>query len=454
VPLGCGEPKILELAKVDNPRPDILTYRLNVNQDTQRKASGYVAYWPFEEDVAVTAVKNHPDEAAARCPIDFTTLNGLPSPPLAHFARFDELREECDIHEGDASGNRFWFVARMADQLATFQNPSVFSNRAVVPDQPDPAYMWIPEMVDPPLHTKWRKLLGPLFAPGAVAAMEIKIRGLFNDLLDGVEGRGGCDIVQDVALKFPNTIFMELMGLPVADADQFQVWETKILHTQLEDPAGQTNAMNEVIGYFTVLIADRRANPREDILSTMLSWKIDDVPISDEDLLAFCLLLFMAGLDTVASQLAYSFLHLAQNPDDRERIVADPGLIPSAIEEFLRYYAFVTPGRKVIQDTEIAGQHIKVGDMVLLPLASANRDPAEFPDADKVLIDRTHNRHLAFGSGPHRCLGSHLARVELRVAMEEWHKRIPSYALTPDIPIIEHGGQIGLVNLPITWKTL
>jgi cytochrome P450 len=161
--------------------------------------------------------------------------------------------------------------------------------------------------------------------------------------------------------------------------------------------------------------------------------------------------MFMAGLDTVAMQLSYSMWHLAKHPDDRARILADPTLFEPALEEFLRYYAFVSPGRKVMADAEIAGCPVKKGDMLFLPIASANRDPHEFVDADKVIIDRKDNRHLAFGAGPHRCLGSHLARQELLIGLKAWHERIPNYRLDPDIAITEHGGQVGLDNLPLLW---
>lgn len=214
--------------------------------------------------------------------------------------------------------------------------------------------------------------------------------------------------------------------------------------------------MMAVMSYFTELIRDRREHPNgdgSDILSRALTWEINGARISDQDLLDFCLLMFMAGLDTVAAQLTFSWWHLANHDEDRKHIVADPSLIPSAIEEFLRYYAFVTPGRKVVQDTEIAGCPIKAGQMVYLPLVSANRDPREFDDADRVILEREGNRHIAFGAGPHRCLGSSLARQELRVAMEMWHERIPEYRVPDGVEIREHGGQIGIDNLPLVWDS-
>ncbi|HTK66331.1 MAG TPA: cytochrome P450 [Pseudonocardia sp.] len=369
---------------------------------------------------------------------------------LEHFDNFDRHREEADFWFGDAAGHEFWFLTRMADIRDALQQPDLFSSSSVVPADPDPAYLWIPEMLDPPLHTKWRHLLGSWFAPGAVDRLRPRIEQRFSEILDDVIERGECDLVKDVALRFPNTIFMEIMGLPVEEAERFQYWEEEILHSNY-NPERTIPAMIEVNAYFSDLITRRRKDPRDDLVSAAGQWEIDGEPVQDSDLLAMCLLLFMAGLDTVAAQFTYSIMHLARYPDDRRRLLAEPELWPSAIEEFLRYYAFVTPGRKVTRDVEFNGCPMKAGQMLFLPLSAATRDPAEFPDAEKVIIDRKANRHLAFGAGPHRCLGSHLARAELSIGLREWHRRIPHYRLRDDVPILEHGGQIGLDNLPIVW---
>jgi cytochrome P450 len=384
--------------------------------------------------------------------IQFTDLATADTPALEHFDNFDRFRAQAPLYAGDALGHEFWLATRMADIREAFQDPHTFSSSAVLMYEPDPSYKWIPEMLDPPVHTKWRQLLGGLFSPGAVAKLEPRVRGRFIEILDDVVEKGECEFVQDVALLFPNVIFMELMGLPVEDAPQFQIWETEILHLPPTEAERSLAAMGEVNRYFSELIAQRRRDPRNDIVSVALSWSIDGEAVSDEDLQALFLLLFMAGLDTVAMQLSYSFMHLASHDDDRQRLVADPSLIPGAIEEFVRYYSFVTPGRKIMHDTEVAGCPVKAGQMLWLPLVAANRDPAEFPDADKVIIDRVDNRHIGFGAGPHRCLGAHLARQELNIALQEWHKRIPNYRLKPGVEIREHGsGQIGLNNLSLIW---
>jgi cytochrome P450 len=206
--------------------------------------------------------------------------------------------------------------------------------------------------------------------------------------------------------------------------------------------------------YFKEMFDRRRAEPQDlevDILTYLLSAEVDGEPIPEENLLNMAVVLVLAGLDTTKSQLGYNFHYLATHPDDRRRIVDDPALIPSAIEELLRYHAFVPPARKLARDVEYEGCPMREGQMVLMPLWSATRDPRAFEDAGTVQLDRNPNRHIAFGAGPHRCAGAHLARRELLVAMEEWHKRIPDYHLDTDETIMEHGWQCGPDSLPLAW---
>jgi cytochrome P450 len=389
------------------------------------------------------------------CPVTHhTSLNRDWTPAGWHAANFDLQRELAPIHTGLANGHQFYMATRMDDIRRSFQTAEVFSNTAVTPGEPDPPYRWIPEMLDGKYHLYWRQMLGPLWSPPAIDKLRPRLLQRFTEVLDAVADKGECEFVNDVALLFPNVMFMDLMGLPRADAAQFQAWEVAILHGGVgpERDQQRMDAMMAVIGYFMGLIAERRKEPRDDMLSYVLAAKLDDGPIPEQDILDFCLLMFMAGLDTVANQLTYNFWHLATHDDDRRRIVDDPSMIPGAVEEFLRYYSFVTPSRKVLSDTEIAGCPVPAGHMVFLPLVAANRDPREFgPDANEVKIDRGVNRHIAFGAGPHRCLGSHLARAELYIAMEEWHKRIPNYRIAPGTEVLEHGGQYGIEQLHLVW---
>jgi cytochrome P450 len=288
-----------------------------------------------------------------------------------------------------------------------------------------------------------------------MADMEDKVRARAAEIIDRFAHQGRCDGKKDFAEPYPTSIFLELMGLPVGETPQFLDWENAILNTPAEEDPDRSiamKAMNEVMAYFSELIGRRRVDPRDDLVSAALSWEIDGAKIREEDLLSLCLLLFMAGLDTVTCQLAWSLYHRASVPEDRARIVADPSLIPGAVEEMLRAYTIVRPSRKVTRDIEFHGCPMKAGDMVFLPLSGACRDPEVFPGGDKVIIDRSPNNHIAFGAGPHRCVGSHLARRELRVALEEWHRRIPDYRIPDDAEIKEYGGgELGIVSLPLVW---
>jgi cytochrome P450 len=372
--------------------------------------------------------------------------------PMWFLNYVDRLRERHPFYWSD---DGWWVLTEMAGIREAMQRPDVFSNHLGGVVDPDPDYLWIPEMLDPPEHTRWRQLLAPVFSPARMTALEDKVRQRVAELIDGFAAAGHCDFKKDFAEPYPTTIFMELMGLPVSHSEQFMTWENAILNTPAElDPDRKlaTQAMHDVMGYFSDLIAQRRAAPRDDLVSIALTWTIDGEPVSEADLLSLCLLMFMAGLDTVTCQLGWAFWHLATHDEDRKRLVGDPAVIGSAVEEVLRVYTIVRPGRKVRRDIEFHGCPMKSGDVVFLPLNGACRDSKAFPDADRFVIDRAPNNHIAFGAGPHRCVGSHLARRELRIALEEWHARIPEYRIPAGSHIHEFGGsQLAIANLPLEW---
>jgi cytochrome P450 len=377
----------------------------------------------------------------------------LVEPVMAHTTKMDELREMFPAF-WNTNSTGFWVLTRMDEIRDALQTPGLFSSTSVIPTEPDPPYKWIPEMVDPPEHTKWRQFLSPMFTPAAINIMEAKVRHRCVELIEPLVAKGGCDFMNDFAWRYPTTVFMEMMGLPLEDIDQFLAWERDILHLPADEDPDRSKAyaaMVAVQGYFDELIKLRRQDPRDDLLSRSIHWTIDAKPIPHEDLLSFCLLMFMAGLDTVSIQLSFSWYHFANHPEDRARIVAEPELIPVAIEELLRFYSFVPTGRKVMQDTEFAGCPMKAGQMVHMYTPAACRDPRAFDNADRFIIDRELNAHIAFGAGPHRCLGSHLARRELKIAIEEWHKRIPNYRVDPSVPVMEHGAMIGIDALSLLW---
>ncbi|MGW2048898.1 cytochrome P450 [Streptomyces sp. NPDC001858] len=379
--------------------------------------------------------------------------NRLGGPVLSHQERWDEI---AGTHSGFRStvARGYWVVTDGPEVQQALQDWRTFSNKSVTVLEPDPKFLWIPEMLDPPVHAVWRRLLGRYFSPGAVAAREPEVRQVAADMIDALRERDGADVLDEFARRFPTLIFMRLMGLPEEDLPTFLAWTHELLHLPHgEDPDGgrQLSAMRAVSAYFEEQIALRRKAPRDDLLSHAMNWTIDGEPIGDRDMHAFCVLLFQAGFDTVPISIGWALYHFATHPEQRKEILANPSLIATAVEETLRVYSFVVPARKATQDVEIGGCPVKAGEMVMLPLAVTNRDPARYDNPSEVDLHRKATNHIAFGSGPHRCLGSHLARLELNVAVEEWHRRIPDYRIAPGQELRAHGNMYGITSLRLEW---
>jgi cytochrome P450 len=397
-------------------------------------------------------------QVGATCPVMRIDMNTPESPALTHFRLLDGCQDDAGpLFRNTESGFEYWVFTDNSVILDGLQHPELWSSSVIVPTDPEPPYKWIPIMIDPPDHAKWRQVLAEYFSPGRVKGLRDAQRKLAAELVDKLIDAGGCDFVKSFSRVFPSTVFLTIMGMPVEDLEQFLVWEDMILHqsgTGEEANAKRLEGMTHVMGYFSGLINERRENrdpDADDIVSKAIDWTIDGEPINDLELLNCLLLLFMAGLDTVSNQLSYAMLHLATHPADQARLVADPELIPKAVEEILRVYPIVQTARKATQDMDFHGCPVKAGDMASFSLAFAGRDESAYPDARTVDLDRGVTRHLSFGGGPHRCLGSHLARQEMVVVLEEWHKRIPNYELAGEA--IEHGGQVfGVDALPLSWS--
>lgn len=393
---------------------------------------------------------------AAGCPVEEYATAGPRREPLAYFQRLDELRGRSRPYFWTETAQGYYVFLDHDVIVDGLQHPEIFSSSVIVPEVPDPPYKWIPIMLDPPEHGKWRHLLAGFFSPRTVARMADDQRAFAASLIDEIIARGSCDYVADFAHTFPTTIFLRILGAPTDMLPTFMGWEERILRRSEDaSPDDAMHAMVQVMQYFGGLIAERReagGTDGTDIISAALTWEIDGEHVTDDDLLSCLLLLFMAGLDTVAAQLSYGMHHLATHPEDRERLAADPSLLDPVVEEVLRAFPIVQTARKVTTDTEFHGCPVRAGDMVVFPIGSANRDEQAFADATAFQLDRGPSRHIAFGAGPHRCLGSHLARQEMAIALEEWHRRIPAYRLDPDRPALEHGGGVyGLDSLPLVW---
>jgi cytochrome P450 len=336
------------------------------------------------------------------------------------------------------------------------KHPELFSSRRAFDAAGSPLPM-VPIAFDPPQHTRYRRVLQPFFSPRETASWRPMVRGLAAELIDGFVGRGECDLVAELAVPLPAHVFLTLFGLPLQDRDRLIAWKEALLNFDFQGgesvPERTARLGAELYEYLVDHIAERRRRGgTEDLLGQLLA-DTDDERLSDDEILGLSFLFVLAGLETVTSALSTAFAVLAAQPALRRQIAADPAVIPGAVEELLRFDGpVVFIPRVAIQDVELAGQTIPAGSYVMVTLAVASRDPAEHADPDTIDFQRQ-ERHLAFGVGPHRCLGSHLARMEMRVTLEEWHRRIPEYELAPGVtPRVRWpAGVVGIDSLPLVW---
>ena len=329
------------------------------------------------------------------------------------------------------------------------------SRRVIVRDiRPEITATAPPITSDPPEHKPAKQLLLPPFTPDAMKKLEPRVRAICNELIDQFIGEGKCDAAARYTKHVPVRAIAHMLGIAEKDGDLFIKWIHGILELGIKDDAALMGAVREMTEYFTGHLEQRKTKPTDDLISALMKARDKNgQPLSDNHVLGSLRLLLIAGIDTTWSAIGASLWHLAKTPADRERLVAEPDLIPTAVEELLRAYSPVTMAREVMKETVISGCPVKPGNMVLLSFPAANRDPAMFPDADKVVLDRKENRHAAFGLGIHRCVGSNLARMEMTVALEEWLKRIPDFRLDPAGQVTWSEGTVrGPRQLPLLFK--
>jgi hypothetical protein len=328
------------------------------------------------------------------------------------------------------------------------------SRRIIVRDiRPEQVAKAPPITSDPPEHKPAKQVLLPPFTPDAMKRLEPRVRAICNELIDEFIADGKCDAAARYTKHVPVRAIAHMLGIPERDGDLFVKWIHQILELGIKDESMLVQAVQEMSAYFAGHIEHRKAHPTDDLISTLMKARDKGgQPLEDSQVMGSLRLLLIAGIDTTWSAIGSSLWHLANTPADRDRLIAEPELMPSAIEEFLRAYSPVTMAREVMKETTISGCPVKPGNMVLLSFPAANRDPAMFPDADKVVIDRKENRHAAFGLGIHRCVGSNLARMEMTVAIEEWLKRIPNFRLDPAGKVMWSEGTVrGPRQLPVLF---
>jgi cytochrome P450 len=391
-------------------------------------------------------------DTTTEAPAEGNPMSGMDPEMAAHPQPVYQAMREMPVMPIEGMGVLLSGKAVIDEAL---RHPEIYSSCMDAVDLKNKRPM-IPLQIDPPDQKKYRKLLDPLFAPRKMALMEEEVAVLVNELIDRFIERGEVDFSKEFSVPFPSQVFLTLLGLPLDEVERFLVMKDGIIRPDhvTGAPYGsktmldyQQKTADSVYNYFEEILDQREKEPKDDLLSHFLSAEVEGNKLTREDILDICFLFLIAGLDTVSATLDCMFSFLAQNPEHRQQLVDDPTVIPSAIEEMLRWETPVMGvARASVADTELGGCPIKKGDMVMIMLGSANTDESEFPDGDVVRFDREVNRHIAFGGGIHRCLGSHLARMELRVALREWHKRIPEYSVvdghelvyTPSIRSIEH----------------
>jgi cytochrome P450 len=386
------------------------------------------------------------------------TVNGTMNINDLPFAqdRSRAWRELREAGEAVSSGEEIVLTSAAAVEFAA-KKPEIFSSARAFDRLGSPVPL-IPIAIDPPDHTRFRRMLDPFFSPRKMAEREPELRRQAGELIDAIVANGDqCDIVPDLATPFPSQVFLTLFGLPMADRDRLVQWKDAIL--QFTDPSS-AEATPEVMAhalelftYLTEHIAERRTDTTGSDMLTQLMQDTDDGVMSDNEILGLCFMFVLAGLDTVTSAVGFSLAKLAGDAELRRRVADDLSLIPAFIEDILRVDGPVPFAPRVTtEEVEVAGRVVPKDTTVMLSYGSADRDPRRYAGADEVHLD-SKAVHFAFGRGPHRCLGSHLARLELRLILEEWHTRIPEYALAegkePQMPWPT--GTMALKSVPLTF---
>jgi cytochrome P450 len=343
-----------------------------------------------------------------------------------------------------------WVITRAEDQRRVLQDAETFSNnrflfkKALGEDLP-----MVPLEIDPPDHGAYRQLLNPLLSPKRVEALADGARARAVRLIEAIKPNGASEVLNEFAFPFAVGVFLQFLGLPDDRMMEFIGWANAQFHGT---PDERVAAMRTVFDFMRGLIESRKAEPTGDFVSFLLKSEVSGRPLNEKEILGIAILLFEAGLDTVALAVGFSLYHLATHPEDQAKLRAQPELIKGALEEFLRAYSVNQLVRRAVKDVEVEGVHIKTGDFIACPIMVANRDPLEYENPDVIDIERDANRHMAFAYGPHRCLGSHLARRELAIGLEEFLARIPPFRIKEGAAPTTYGGHVfGIENLVLAW---
>ncbi|MDB5447484.1 MAG: cytochrome [Phenylobacterium sp.] len=349
-------------------------------------------------------------------------------------------------------GDGAWVVTKAEDQRRVLQDSATFSSfRRIFSAAIGEDWPVIPLELDPPEHGKYRALINPLFSPKRIGAMEPFVRQKAITLIEGLKARGtSCEVMSEFAFPLAVSVFLSLMGIADDRLTEFVGWANDLLHKTPED---RTRAARRVLGFLDDLAAQRRAEPTDDFMTFLVTVDFEGRKLTEQEVRAISVLLFIGGLDTVAAAIGLDLYYLARNPDRQQELREHPERMQSAIEEMLRAFATITPIRTATRDVLLNGAPIKRGDLVACPSMVSSRDPDEFTSPDEIDFTREDNRHVAFSYGPHRCVGSHLARRELIIALTEWFDRVPPFGIKAGTAPVTFGGFVfGVENLVVDWS--
>jgi len=372
-----------------------------------------------------------------------------------------EMRGKCPIAHTERWGSS-WLPTRYEDVQAfakmvpdlSSTDPIVVPRLDVDPEEDEYGTKAPPITSDPPGQIDERRLILPFFTPKAVAAHRPFTEALCHELIDGFIADGGGDMAVRYAQQIPSRVIIHMLGIDPNRADEFVQWVRNVLELGMSDPDLRLKYRRVIRVFFGEMVAERRKNPGDDLISQLLAKELNGEPITDVQAVGICNLLLVAGIDTTWSSIGASLWHFATHPEDRRRLAGEPELFGTAIEELLRFYSPVTMARVCSHDIDYADVQMKEGDKVLMNFPGANHDPEMFEDPDKVKLDRERNRHIAFGVGVHRCAGSNLARMEMDIALRTWFERIPEFELSDPDAVTWAGGQVrGPRSLPFRWPT-
>lgn len=345
-----------------------------------------------------------------------------------------------------------WVMTKHEDALFALRHAEYFSNEDATPFPRDPEdyFYFIPIEIDPPDHRKYRNIVDPIVSPQGVLKLEERIRALANELIDDIIDKGECEFDEAFGRPLPVLVFLDLMGLPRNMSDTFVSWAMALLHSNDRAIMGET--LKTIGDYLKTAIAEKEANPDDGLISRIAHAEFDGKKISEKEAYGFVVFLFIAGLDTVFATLNNMWVWLANNPDRRQEIIDNPDNINAQVEELLRVRSVTFSGRTVAQDVEIRGVQLKKGDKITSILPACNFDPDVFPNPTEIDFHRPKKIILAFTVGVHSCMGAHLARLEIKIALQEWLKRIPDFKIKPGAETIYRpGGVIGPESVPLVW---